>query len=140
LKKLLPNKESDFFTEHVSCFFEEEYSDPESFERCREWTNSNARWRMFYVVFEMLESSHYELNVGTDSTIFDKVCEVMQALLKGSTDAKNFNLKSILISSLFKTLVIRTLSSGNPKRTASYLAVLAKAIKTNWQNKEETTK
>ena len=87
---------------------------------------------MFYVVFEMLESSHYELNVGMDSTIFEKVCEVMQALLKGSTDAKNFNVKSILISSLFKTLVTRTLSSGNPKKSASYLAVLSKAIKTNW--------
>ena len=77
MKQLLPNKNGDFFSEYVASFFEEEYPDAEALERCREWTNSNARWRMFYVVFEMLEESHYELQVNSISTVFDKVADVM---------------------------------------------------------------
>jgi hypothetical protein len=67
---------SDFFTQHVAIFFNEEYADRESIDRCREWTLANARWRMFFVVFEMLEIEHYKIPLDHESTVLEKVAEV----------------------------------------------------------------
>jgi len=131
---------SDFFTQHIATFFNEEYPDAEAIDRCREWTLANTRWRMFFVVFEMLETDHYKVALATGSTLLDKVAEVFSSILKGSADAKNFNVKTIVFSQLFKQYVNRTLSLPVSKKTIRYLAVAQQAIATTWQTKEDTTK
>lgn len=86
----------------MATFFNEEYPDVESIDRSREWTLANTRWRMFFVVFDLLETGHYQIALENGSTVLDRVSEVFTAILKGSVDAKNFNVKTIVITQLFK--------------------------------------
>lgn len=44
----------------------------------------NHKWRMFYVVFDLLESKHmkYVLDSGATTTVFEKVNQIMNAILQ----------------------------------------------------------
>ena len=95
---------------------------------------------MFFVVFDLLESKHYALQVSEGKSVFDRVADVMSSILKGSPEAKNFNVKSMVLSQMFKTLVPRTLSLVSDNKTSNYLQILTQAITTEWKTIEEKTK
>jgi hypothetical protein len=63
--------------------------------------------RMFYVIFDLLQPAHYLYNLDAKTTIYDRVTSVFTAVLSSAAGVKNFNLKSIFLQSLFKTLLKR---------------------------------
>ena len=107
-------------------------------DKCKEWTLSNQKMRMFYVIFELLQSNHYLYTLDAKSTIFDRLTSVFTAVLSSAAGVKNFNLKSIFLQSLFKTLLQRAQPSLNA--TSNSLLVLFTACKTEWASQEERTK
>lgn len=75
-------KGSDFFEAHIRDYFNEQYSIGNEeehkmvLERCMDWTMPNYRWRMFYVVLELLKPAHLSINIGdaaNKQTVFDLV-------------------------------------------------------------------
>ena len=76
------------------------------------------------MVFDLLESKHYTLPVSEGKNVFDRVADIMSSILKGSPEAKNFNVKSMVLSQMFKTLVARTLSQVTDNKTSNYLLIL----------------
>jgi len=49
------NPEVDFFDSNLRSFFNDQFSEKESMEKCKDWSVMNHKWRMFYVVYEFLE-------------------------------------------------------------------------------------
>jgi hypothetical protein len=46
-------------------------------ERCREWSSASTKWRMFYVVFELLSEKQFSYKVEGDQTVFDRVTAIL---------------------------------------------------------------
>ena len=62
----------DFFESYVITYFKEQFpDDTDSIERCRDWTMSNAKWRMFYVVFDLLNDKHFSMKIYESTTVLD---------------------------------------------------------------------
>lgn len=96
----------EFFDSYVATYFIEQFPDnEESIERCKDWTMSNSKWRMFYVVFDLMQDKQLMYNVDENNTILDKVTLVFKSILIGNKEAKNYNVKSIVLNQLFKILV-----------------------------------
>ena len=60
----------DFFDFHVKVYFDEYFPGEnleDYLERCKEWTLSNQKMRMFHVIFELLQPSQllYKLDAKT---------------------------------------------------------------------------
>ena len=55
LSLLGKDPESDFFDSHICVYFEEEFGDSETIEKCRDLASLSHKWRMFYVVFELID-------------------------------------------------------------------------------------
>lgn len=106
--------ERDFFDFHVKTYFDEYFPGEhleDYLEKCKEWTLSNQKMRMFYVIFDLLQPSQYLYSLDAKTTIYDRVISVFTSVLSSAPVVKNFNLKSILLQSLFKTLLQRAQSS-----------------------------
>lgn len=86
--------------------------------------------RMFHVIFELLQPAQLLYKLDAKTTIYDRIISVFTAVLSSSPVVKNFNLKSIVLQSLFKTLFVRTQPSLSA--TSSSLQVLFTATKTEW--------
>ena len=107
MTKLLPgespeeaSEERDFFDFHVKTYFDEFFPGEhleDYLEKCKEWTLSNQKMRMFYVIFELLQPSHYLYSLDAKSTIFDRLISVFASVLSSAPVVKNFNLKSIFL-------------------------------------------
>jgi len=105
--KLLPKnssdeeEERDFFDSFVVTYFKEQFDEKEALDKCKDWTMSNYKWRMFYVVFELLEEKQLTYPIDSDATetVFDRIATIFKTVLLGSPDAKNFNVKSIVLTS-----------------------------------------
>jgi hypothetical protein len=63
MSRLLPQErpeeggQRDFFDYHVKTYFEEYFPSEhleDHLDKCKEWTLSNQKMRMFYVIFELL--------------------------------------------------------------------------------------
>jgi hypothetical protein len=114
MSRLLPeespeeaSKATDFFDYHVKTYFEEYFPSEhldDHLDKCKEWTLSNQKMRMFYVIFDLLQPSHYLLSLDPNSTVFDRLTSIFTSVLSSSPVVKNFNLKSIFLQSLYKTL------------------------------------
>ncbi len=76
MSKLLPQESPeasetrDFFDFHVKVYFDEYFPGEnleDYLERCKEWTLSNQKMRMFYVISELLQPSQllYKLDAKT---------------------------------------------------------------------------
>ena len=62
---------------------------------------SNYRWRIFYVVLELLKPAQLSISVGdlaNKQTVFDLVSKVFTSILSGSGEVKNFNVKGVLMN------------------------------------------
>lgn len=101
---------------------------------------SSPKWRMFYVVFDLMNERALTYQVAENKTVFDVICSVMKAVLVGHPDAKNFNVKSTVLTQMFKILVNRSLKTLSENKTISFLHVLLQGVKTEWVNIEERTK
>ena len=55
LKLLTNDPETDFFDTHLGSYFTDEFPDQESIDKCKDWTMMNHKWRMFYVIFDLIE-------------------------------------------------------------------------------------
>ena len=60
--------------------------------------------RMFYVVFEFLQPAqfNYKLDDAKNTSVFDVVVQVFSAVFSSASMVKNFNLKSLVLTGLFK--------------------------------------
>ena len=62
----------DFFEYHVKTYFEEYFPSEnleDYLEKCKEWTLSNQKMRMFYVIFDLLQPEHYLYTLDPKTTI-----------------------------------------------------------------------
>jgi hypothetical protein len=66
----------------------------------------------------------------------------MKAILVGNHDAKNFNVKSTVLTQMFKVLYSRTMavSGFSEATTVSFLHVLLQGVKSEWANADDRTK
>ena len=94
--------------------------------------------RMFYVIFDLLQPSHYLYSLDAKSTIYDRLISVFTSVLSSAPGVKNFNLKSIFLQTLFKILLQR--AQPSLVATSSSLQVLYTACKAEWASQEERTK
>jgi hypothetical protein len=147
MKDLLPESHEgnnlEFFDEFVPVYFNDHFPDSESLERCRDWTMSSHKWRMFYVVFELLQSKHLTLKLeATGDTIFERLSLVMQSVLSSTGQVKNFNVKGTIMGHLFKALLTKSevVLSKQQSATIHYLSILSAGNNAEWLNAEEKTK
>jgi len=94
--------------------------------------------RMFYVIFELLQPSQILYKLDAKSTIYDRVASIFTAVLNSSAVVKNFNLKSIILQNMFKSLLAKAPSNTNT--TSASLEILFAATKTEWVSLEERTR
>lgn len=74
MKSLLPGaeeSEKSIYENYLAEYFNEQFPDAECVERCKEWTLSNSKFRMFYIIFELLEEKHMTFKLNEEMTVFD---------------------------------------------------------------------
>jgi hypothetical protein len=89
---------------------------------------SSHKWRMFYVVFDLMSDKALSYKVQDEGekkiTVFDKVAVVMKSILVGNHDAKNFNVKSIVLNNMMKPLLTKMLPMKSQNVTQTVLHTL----------------
>jgi hypothetical protein len=106
----------------------------------------NNKWRMFYVVLELLKPGHLSLTLQSGEaklTVFELITMIFTSLLSGSGSVKNFNVKGVLMSQCFKPLVAKATACdkiSSQKKTGAYLRILKQASLAEWMNAEDRSK
>ena len=59
----------------------------------------NHKWRMFYVVFELIEDKQltYYIDANATTTIFERIASIIKSILTNG-EAKNFNIKQLILT------------------------------------------
>lgn len=75
---------------------------------------------MFYVVFDNLKTHQFQIELSDKSTIFDRVAQIMFAILKNGA-SKNLKTKNFVLNKMFPVLVNKNMNVLTSKKSNAYL-------------------
>ena len=132
---------SVFFERHLTEYFTENLFSEAQIQSARDWSLLNHQFRTFYVIFEFLEARHFKMIVDSEATVtlLPHVVKVLLSMLQTS-EAKNYNVKSIVITQMIPALILKTRGIMTEGITQLILDVFTEAGKVEWKFTEDKTK
>lgn len=96
------------------------------------------QWRIFFVVFELMEDKHLQYPFG-ESTLYQRVCSILNSILQNGEN-KNYSIKLFVINTVIPSLINKSLEILTPEISKEYMKLFVSISKIEWASKEEKTK